>query len=196
MTSRSTAALRLQTTRLELIATDPALAPLVLAFFEHNREHFARWDPPTPAGFYTLRAQAERLAKGQQQFAAGEAYRYWLRLLGEPSRIVGQIHFSSVVRGAFHSTLLGYGIDADFEGRGLMHEAVLAGIAEMFSPRVRLHRIQAAHLAENLRSARLLARLGFEREGVARKYLYIDGAWRDHVINARLNDTMDAPPTL
>ena len=196
MLGRNAAALRLETPRLELIATDPALAPQVLAFFQRNREHFAPWDPPTPTGFYTVRAQAERLAKGQQQFAAGEAYRYWLRLLGEPTRIVGQIHFSSVARGAFHSALLGYGIDADFEGCGLMHEAVQAGIAEMFSPRVQLHRIQAAHLAENLRSAAVLARLGFEREGVARKYLYIDGAWRDHVINALLNDTMDAPPTL
>ncbi|HMC15376.1 MAG TPA: GNAT family N-acetyltransferase [Albitalea sp.] len=195
MTSRSGAALRLETPRAELIATEPALAPQVLAFFQRNRDHFARWDPPTPAGFYTLRAQAERLAKGQQQFAAGEAYRYWLRLLGEPARIVGQVHFSSVVRGAFHSTLLGYGVDAEFEGRGLMHETVQAGIAEMFSARVQLHRIQAAHLAENLRSAALLARLGFEREGVARKYLYIDGAWRDHVINALLNDALDAPPS-
>src|SRR5690349_16405573 len=127
MTLRTGAALRLETPRLELIATDPALAAQVLAFFQRNRDHFARWAPPTPAGFYTLRAQAERLAKGQQQFTAGEAYRYWLRLVDEPSRIVGQIHFSSIVRGAFHSTLLGYGIDAEFEGRGLMHEAVRAG---------------------------------------------------------------------
>jgi len=64
----------------------------------------------------------------------------------------------------------------------------------MFSPRVQLHRIQAAHLQENTRSAAVLARLGFEREGLARRYLYIDGAWRDHVINALLNDTLDAPP--
>jgi hypothetical protein len=69
-----------------------------------------------------------------------------------------------------------------------------AGIAEMFSQRVQLHRIQAAHLPENLRSAAVLARLGFEREGLARKYLYINGAWRDHAINALLNDTIEAPP--
>ena len=192
--SKSGALPRLRTPRLELVATDPALAPQVLAFFERNAAHFAPWDPPTPAGFFTLRAQGERLTKGQQQFTAGDAFRYWMRLADDPSRIVGQIHFSSIVRGSFQSALLGYGIDRDFEGRGLMHEAVQAGIAEMFSGRVQLHRIQAAHLPENLRSAAVLTRLGFEREGLARKYLYINGAWRDHVINALLNDALDAPP--
>jgi ribosomal-protein-alanine N-acetyltransferase len=192
--SSSGARLRLETPRLELVATDPALAPQALEFFERNAAHFAPWDPPTPAGFYTLRAQLERLGKGQQQFRAGEAFRYWMRLADDPARIVGQIHFSSIVRGSFQSALLGYGIDKSVEGRGLMHEAVEAGIAEMFSSRVQLHRIQAAHLPENLRSAAVLARLGFEREGLARKYLYINGAWRDHVINALLNNALEAPP--
>ena len=192
--SSSGARLRLETPRLELVASDPALAPQALEFFERNAAHFAPWDPPTPAAFYTLRAQVERLVKGQQQFRAGEAFRYWMRLADEPTRIVGQIHFSSIVRGSFQSALLGYGIDKSVEGRGLMHEAVQAGIAEMFSSRVQLHRLQAAHLPENLRSAAVLARLGFEREGLARKYLYIAGAWRDHVINALLNDALAAPP--
>jgi ribosomal-protein-alanine N-acetyltransferase len=188
------ARLRLETARLELLAPDPALASAVLAFFERNREHFAPWDPPTPSGFYSLRAQTERIATGRQQFEAGDAYRYWVCLRGQPSRVIGQVHYSSIVRGAFQSTLLGYGIDRAWEGRGLMHEAVQAGIAEMFSPRVRLHRIQAAHLPENQRSAAVLARLGFEREGLARRYLYINGAWRDHVINALLDDSLLAPP--
>jgi ribosomal-protein-alanine N-acetyltransferase len=63
----------------------------------------------------------------------------------------------------------------------------------MFSPRVALHRLQAAHLPENRRSAAVLARLGFEREGVARRYLFIHGEWRDHVVHALVNDTLAAP---
>ena len=187
---------RLETARLELVAADPALAPQVLDFFERNRAHFAPWDPPTPAGFFTLRAQTDRLVKGREHFAAGDAYRYWMRLGADPSCIVGQIHFSAIVRGSFHSALLGYGIAREFEGQGLMHEALQAGIAEMFSARVQLHRLQAAHLPENHRSAAVLARLGFEREGLARKYLYIDGTWRDHVINALLDDSLEAPPLI
>jgi len=44
--------------------------------------------------------------------------------------------------------------------------------------------VQANARPENARSLRLLDRLGFEREGYARQYLFIDGAWRDHVLTA------------
>jgi ribosomal-protein-alanine N-acetyltransferase len=54
-----------------------------------------------------------------------------------------------------------------------------------------LHRVQANHLEENERSARVLARVGFAREGLARNYLFINGRWRDHVLNARLNPDFD-----
>jgi ribosomal-protein-alanine N-acetyltransferase len=83
--------------------------------------------------------------------------------------------------------MLGYSIDAELEGRGLMREALAAAIAEVFSPTVNLHRIQANVRPENARSLTLLDALGFVREGLAREYLFIDGAWRDHVMTARTN---------
>ncbi len=181
------AASRLVTARLLLQAPDAALAPEVLDFLWRNQAHFARWDPPAPADFFTLRLQRARLLRGMQEFRAGTAVRYWLRLREDPAGVVGQVHFSSIVRGAFQSAMLGYQIDQALEGQGLMREALQAGIAEMFSPRVHLHRLQAAHRPENSRSAAVLAALGFERIGVSRDYLFIDGAWRDHVLNALVN---------
>ncbi|VVM36874.1 hypothetical protein PS682_00069 [Pseudomonas fluorescens] len=50
-----------------------------------------------------------------------------------------------------------------------------------------LHRIMANHLPSNVRSERLLESLGFEREGYAREYLKIAGAWEDHVLRALIN---------
>ena len=64
-----------------------------------------------------------------------------------------------------------------------MSEALRAATAHVFSA-MELHRIEANYLPENLRSGRLLLRLGFEVQGYARRYLYIDGAWRDHVLTA------------
>ena len=64
-----------------------------------------------------------------------------------------------------------------------MREALQATLADAFSPRVGLHRVQANVRPENTRSLALLDRLGFEREGLAREYLFIDGAWRDHVLH-------------
>ena len=110
-----------------------------------------------------------------------------------PGRVIGSIHFSQVARGAFHNTMLGYALDAQRQGQGLMHEALQAGIAEMFSPRVNLHRIQAAWRPENARSGAVLSRLGFEDEGLARHYLFINGDWRDHRIAALRNPDFRAP---
>ena len=188
------APLRLATARLVLQASDAAMAPEVLDFQWRNQAHFARWDPPMPRDFLTLRVQRSRLLRGEQDFRSGAGVRYWLRLRDDPAGIVGQVHFSSIVRGPFQSAMLGYQIDQALEGQGLMREALQAGIAEMFSPRMNLHRLQAAHLPENTRSASVLAALGFERIGVSRQYLFIDGAWRDHVLHALINRAFCGAP--
>jgi len=187
------AAQRIETARLHLVASDTTLVAPVLAFYTRNAAHFGPWNPPLPPDFVSTRRQRERLSQDRRAFAAGEAFRYWLLSHDDPSTVIGQVHFSSVARGPFQCAMLGYQLDGSLQGHGLMHEALQSGIAEMFSPRVALHRLQAAHLPENRRSAAVLARLGFEREGVARRYLFIHGAWRDHVIHALLNDTLAAP---
>jgi ribosomal-protein-alanine N-acetyltransferase len=51
---------------------------------------------------------------------------------------------------------------------------------------LRLHRVEAACIPSNTASARLLERCGFIREGRAREYLCINGAWQDHLLYARL----------
>jgi ribosomal-protein-alanine N-acetyltransferase len=192
--SPAIAAEQLETPRLLLQASDPAMSREALAFVARNQAHFAPWDPPTPEGFFTVRGQRERLLKSRRAFAAGEAFRYWLRLRDDATRIVGQIHVFSVSRGALHGAMLGYQLDQALQGSGLMNEALQVIIHEMFHGPVRLHRLQAAHLPENLRSAAVLARLGFKPEGVAKHYLYINGQWRDHVITALLNPEFNGAP--
>lgn len=68
-----------------------------------------------------------------------------------------------------------------------MFEALQVAIKYMLSE-VGLHRIMANHMPHNERSAKLLKRLGFEVEGLARSYLKINGVWQDHVLTARIND--------
>lgn len=186
----------LETARLLLRASDAGMSREALDFFQRNQAHFAPWDPPLPEAFFTLRWQRQRLLQHRRAFAAGEAFRYWLFAKDQPGRIVGQVHFSGIARGPFQNALLGYQLDAAAQGRGLMHEALSAAIGEMFSAQVNLHRLQAAHLPENTRSAAVLGRLGFEREGLARRYLFVGGQWRDHVITALLNDGFRDPPVV
>ena len=190
------------TARLRLVAGDPGLAQAVCEFQRRNRQHFAPWDPPTADSFYTVEAQAARVATGLAAFTNDTAYRYWLidatraggaRLPSSDVEVIGSVHFSQVSRGAFQSAMLGYALDEVHVGQGLMTEAITAGLEEMFSPRVNLHRVQAAYRPENVRSGRVLERLGFRREGLAPDYLYIDGAWRDHVVMSLRNPSFIAP---
>jgi ribosomal-protein-alanine N-acetyltransferase len=196
------ARLELSTTRLRLLAGDSELARAVCEFQRRNRRYFAPWDPPTAESFYTVEAQAQRVEQGLEAFRSDTSYRYWIvdatraggaRLPTCDVEVIGSIHFSQVSRGAFQNAMLGYGLDERYTGQGLMTEALQAAITEMFSPRVNLHRIQAAYRPENRRSAAVLERLGFRVEGLALDYLYIDGAWRDHRIAALGNPRFVRP---
>jgi ribosomal-protein-alanine N-acetyltransferase len=107
--------------------------------------------------------------------------------------VLGRANFNNIVRGSFHACYLGYDLDKRAEGHGLMQEALSAAIAHVFGPPLRLHRIMANYLPHNQRSGALLRRLGFVPEGYARDYLFIDGAWRDHVMTALTNPEPMAP---
>lgn len=177
----------ISTDRIELRCSRKVTATAVADFYLRNVAHFAPWDPPLPEGHLTVSYQAERLRMANDSFAAGAGFRYWLVQPGDRTRVVGSVHFSNVVRGPFQSCSLGYAIDGTLQGQGLMHTALQAAIAEMFSPRGALHRVQAGVRPENVRSLALMQRLGFERIGIAPRYLLIDGDWRDHVLFQRVN---------
>jgi [ribosomal protein S5]-alanine N-acetyltransferase len=175
----------LRTERLVLRASDPALAAAAADYYRRNREAHARWNPPQAEAMFTHDGQRERLAASASAVAAGTLVGWWLFAPDAPDLALGQIHLAHIARAPFCNALLGYSIDAAHEGRGLMREALEAALADAFGARIGLHRVQANVRPENIRSLALLERLGFEREGLAREYLFIDGAWRDHVLTAR-----------
>ena len=185
------------TPRLLLRASDPALAAAAAAFYARNRAAHAQWNPPLPEALFSAEGQHERLAAAATAAAVGSDIGWWLFALDAPGIALGQIHFTQIARRAFCNAMLGYAIDREHEGRGLVREALQAALGDAFSPRVGLHRVQANVRPENTRSLALLDRLGFEREGLAREYLFIDGAWRDHVMTALRNPAWpsdQAPP--
>lgn len=187
------AAKLLLTARLRLVAPHEDQAAAIADFYARNREHFAPWDPPTDTDFLSAEFHRRALHNAALAFAGGTAFRYWMTPIGDPARVIGSIHFSNVVRGAFQSCTLGYALDQEHEGQALMTEALRCAIGEMFSPHVNLHRIQAAFRPENWRSAEVLKRLGFTDEGLAPDYLFIDGTWRVHRITSLRNAAFVLP---
>jgi len=182
----------LETPRLALRLARPGMETALARFLEENFSgHLDRWSPPPAPGFFTAAFWAERLAIAVEEFNADRAVRFVLQPKGPVSGpVLGTANYTNIVRGAFHACHLGYQIARDHEGRGLMAEALQATNAFMFDA-MRMHRVMANYRPENARSGRLLERLGFAHEGLARGYLYIDGAWRDHVLTSLTHPAYD-----
>jgi len=184
---------RLGTERLVLTSPWPATdASAVTDFQRRNRGHFAPWDPTRTDAFFTEGYWREQLASDAEALEDGRRARLFVTERDVPGRVIGYVHFSNVVRGAFMACHLGFGVDGALEGRGVMREALERGCRWAFED-FGLHRIEANHRPENTRSGGLLRRLGFVPQGYARDYLRIDGQWRDHVLTALVNEAWTPP---
>jgi [ribosomal protein S5]-alanine N-acetyltransferase len=178
---------QINTSRLALRASDVALAASVADYLSRNRKAHQPWNPPMPEQIFTAEGQTEILGNAIKAEAAGTQLGWFLCSHNEPERVIGHLRFSQIFRGPFQSAMLGYAIDAEYEGEGLMREALRAALDDVFSQRVWLHRVQANTLVHNNRSLDLLERLGFVREGLSPRYLFVNGKWRDHVLTALIN---------
>ena len=167
------------TPRLQLLPSHPALTEEVCRLAGHNTQHWTPWDPLRPSDFWAESPTRQRLEEEAAAFRDGRSYRWWLKQDGQ---LIGHAHVSGVIRGCFDSAHLGYGLSHDVQGLGLMNEALSHVMAWVYSPRVGLHRLQAAVQPHNLRSHQVLARLGFESIGLAQSYLRIQGQWADHLL--------------
>lgn len=180
--------MELQSQRVKLTQPNAAMAPEVLGFFQRNREHLDPWSPPRPASFYTEAHWERTLAHNLDSWVQGRSARFFIQAVERPA-VLGVCNLTDIIRGAFQSCHLGYSIDKDEQGRGLMSEALGLAIAYAFTE-LRLHRIEANYIPTNERSEKLLRRHGFDVNGYARDYLFIGGAWRDHVLTSLTNPDM------
>lgn len=183
--------MELNTSRLRLVILHPGLADAMASFMRDNASHFAPWDPPWPERFLEPDFWRERGIQGQADFDAGRAASFVL-VDPQDETVLGTMNFNQVHRGPFQACFLGYKIAARAQGKGLMREALSAGIDFMWRD-WNMHRIHANYIPANIRSGRLLARLGFVIEGYARDYLFINGAWRDHVLTSLTQPAWQAP---
>ncbi len=180
----------LETARLRLSLPRLEDADALVAHLVRNHERLLPWSPPEAPGARTREGARRRIESMHAECRAQTGVRFWLRHKGEPSGdFVGAASLTNIVLGAFRACYLGYHLDGAAVGQGLMHEALEAVIGYAFDE-LRLHRVMANYLPTNERSGRLLRRLGFVVEGYARDYLFIGGAFRDHVLTSRTNTAL------
>lgn len=130
-------------------------------------------DPPTYRQFVKqMRAQAK----------LGSALP-WLITEANPdtgrAQLVGQLSVSSITGGSFRSATLGYWVDAAQAGRGIAPMAVAMATDYCFQ-QLNLHRMEINIRPENVKSLRVVQKLGFRDEGLRKDFLHISGHWRDH----------------
>ena len=145
---------------------------------ERSRAFLQPWEPSWPADDLTRAAFRRRLTAYARERAEGIAYRF-LVFRTDDGALTGGLSLSNIRRGVAQTATLGYWAGEPFAGRGYTSAAVEAAVRFAFGA-LGLHRVEAACVPENERSARVLLRCGFEHEGRARAYLQIDGRWRDH----------------
>ena len=154
-----------------------------------NEDWLSRWEPSnglpwrarhTPATYRAMRRVVARRAR------LGTYLPFAIRVAG---RLAGPVTLANIVRGALRSGYLGYWIDRSVAGRGMASLAV-ARVCDHAFGEAGLHRVEADIRPENLPSQRLVERLAFRREGLLRRYLDIDGDWRDHISYAPLAEDL------
>ena len=152
-------------------------------YFIRNQQHFARWEPLRPKDHHTVSNWQHRL----DALFAAPINEYWF-VLDSGLQIVGHCTLSNIIRGPLQACYMGYGIDSTLQGKGQMPPLCQAALNFAFDE-LRLNRVMANYMPANQRSGKLLERLGFEREGLAKRYLKINGRWEDHILTAKLAPT-------
>jgi ribosomal-protein-alanine N-acetyltransferase len=98
-------------------------------------------------------------------------------------QFAGQLTIGNVTHGALRSAWIGYWVARVATGGGVATAALALGLDHCFGP-VMLHRVEATVRPENAASRAVLAKVGFREEGLLKRYLEVDGAWRDHLLVA------------
>jgi ribosomal-protein-alanine N-acetyltransferase len=171
-----------ETNRLILRELDETFALTVLDYYERNKDFLKEWEAEKPEDFFTLEYQSERLKKDIELMKSGNILKLWLFHKDDKdfSKTIGCINFSNIVRSNLQSCILGYKLDKDELNKGYITEALQKGIEIIFNE-YQLHRIEAPIMPRNEASIRVVKKLGFENEGIAKKLLKVNGKWEDHM---------------
>ncbi|MGI8983279.1 MAG: GNAT family N-acetyltransferase [Acidimicrobiales bacterium] len=164
------------------------LRPLVLGDFDgwrevrqRNRNWLSKWEPKPPPGqpddTESKPAFNARCGAREREWQLGTGYGFGIFVEGT---LAGEINLSGVQRGPFQNSYVGYWIDEAQAGKGYVPESLVA-VARFAFEDLRLHRIQVAVIPRNNASRRVVEKLDLRDEGVAVRYLAINGRWEDHI---------------
>jgi ribosomal-protein-alanine N-acetyltransferase len=177
----SAAAIRLYGRRLMLRPLQPNDWPQWAEVRQRNEQWLTPWEPLRPANLLDATRDREafmsRCAARDRDRQMGVAYGFGV-FVG--SELAGEINLNNVARGALQSGTVGYWIDRDKAGQRYTAEGVVV-VAKFAFEQLRLHRLEICIVPRNSNSRRVMEVLAIREEGVAQRFLEINGTWEDHV---------------
>jgi len=164
------------------------LRPLTVSDFgawqevrRRNGDWLTKWEAQRIAGQPDVvedrDAYSVRCSARQRERQLGTGYGFGIFVNGD---FAGEINLTAVQRGPFQSAYVGYWIDEKHAGNGYMPESLVV-LAQFAFEELHLHRIQISIIPRNAASRRVVEKLGIREEGIALRYLEINGVWEDHV---------------
>lgn len=174
------------TQRLVLTLSHPKLTKEVCRFHNENKAAFAGTEPCRPDSFYTLNGVKDNLRYDDKLSRKCEEFRFWITEKGS-DEIIGTVCIASILFGSVKSCFLSYKVAEKHQGKGYATEAVNEVCRFAFTI-LQLHRIESYVMPRNIKSCRVMEKLGFEKEGVSRRCLEVNGVWEDHIRFSLLNE--------
>jgi len=153
-----------------------------------SKSFLVPWEPAWDASSCSRRA-FNRYFKNSNYLANMDRAYSFLIFKSDDKSLLGGINIGNIRRGVAQSASLGYWIGVTHARNGYMKESLKLLIPSLFID-LRLNRIEAATLEDNIASRNLLKKIGFKKEGILRKYLKINGSWRDHVLYGLLESDL------
>ncbi|HET8603547.1 MAG TPA: GNAT family protein [Marmoricola sp.] len=148
---------------------------------QRNQAWLGPWDATAPPGTRARPRTFTEMVRGMRREA--KAGRQLPFAVDYDDAFAGQLTVNNIVRGSAQFASLGYWVDQRYAGRGIIPLAVAMAVDHCFGA-VGLHRVEIAIRPENTASLRVVEKLGIHEVGYARRFLHIDGDWRDHRIFA------------
>ena len=153
-----------------------------------SKNFLVPWEPSWDASSCSRRAFLRYFKNSNYLANMDRAYSFLIFKIDD-NTLLGGINVGNVRRGVAQSASLGYWVGVNHARNGYMKEALQILIPTLFID-LRLNRLEAATLEDNTASRSLLKKIGFKKEGVLRKYLKINGTWRDHVLYGLLENDL------
>ncbi|MBQ1994485.1 MAG: GNAT family N-acetyltransferase [Lachnospiraceae bacterium] len=175
-----------ETDRLVLKVLTPESAPMVLDFYNRDRELFEKYEIERSPEFYSVAYLQKVLRYEYNLFQKGTLARYYVFLKCRPSQIIGTVCLHNITRTAFMSCEIGYKFSSQYHHQGYATEAINRCMNIAFYE-IGLHRITATVCFGNKASAKILENLGFSVDGILRDYLILNGRFTDHALYSCLS---------